>query len=251
MLNKQEVIDHLHTEITKGILEIAYGLGCTNTNDFLTHVKRGRQALTDIAGPVESDRTLDMLVDWALKVSVPESTFTDHKWDLSALDTKTKLASQLSLKQDFLIKTLENKLNYFGGHSKSMLKTAKVVEGTCTGVALFAPGFGVPVAARAVQAGWGKANGGSELSKLLKEIYYQRQMESRSQTLSTETQIALLHYREAMLTRNAALLICAEAVLAQLIGAVGIPQIVEEPVLLHGTFTAQPILSASNSATFQ
>lgn len=247
ILLQQKSLDEIHPVLVACILEIALGLGCSPTTESQRHVKKGMQNLTTIAGPEAAGQTLEMLVEWAKTVDVKESVFQQRRWDAEQLENKITLTEELAFNNDPLASDLQMRLHRYSDHSKSMRTTAKVVEGTFTGISMFGPGFGIPIAAKTANAGFGVANGGSEESKLLRQVYYQKQLELRRSALAKEAQSILLHYKEALETQNSPLLLCCEALIAQMVGAIGIQQIIEQPALAHGTFLGHPIEASCNS----
>ena len=242
---QQRRIDLAHAAILSAIMQMATGLGCIDSIESQAQVKKGWIALDHVVGGQEANATLSMLVGWKREIRVPERVYVQEAWDMSSLQTKANLAAQLALTNDFSMISLRDKLFSISDKSKPLRVTAKVVEGTVSLFTVLGPGPASPIVAQSLGAAWGLANGGSEESKLLKELYYEKQLQSRKDALKEEAQLALMNYREAIRTRNAPLLICSEAVLAQLIGAVGINQVLEAQAINHRTFVNRQVQTAS------
>lgn len=74
-----------------------------------------------------------------------------------------------------------------------------------------------------------------------------QQLESRRMTLTSETQMCLAAYEEAIRTKNIPLLICSEALLCQFVGAAGIPLVLEHPVINHGIYNSRTLAGLNRS----
>lgn len=236
--------DRLHAQICEAVLKLAAGLGGRGEEAG----RRNAAALADLerlVGSKEAAAVAEMVIEWTQKTKLPAGIWQQRPWDFVALKAKVGAAEDIATQHDFSVIGLRNKLHHFSDHGKTKRRSARLVEGTVSAVTMFGPGFGTPLAAHSVGAMWGVGNGGSEESKLLKELYYQKQIESRTRTLRAEAELALTAYQEALRTKNAALLVCSEAMVAQLVGATGVPKVLEHPVLNHGTFAEQSLANTT------
>ena len=69
------------------------------------------------------------------------------------------------------------------------------------------------------------ATGGPEQDKIMKELYLGERLDSRSNVLNSEIQLAMENYQIGKLTRNAVLMAAAEAVVQQMAGPEVVPDI--------------------------
>jgi hypothetical protein len=233
--------DQLHEQLCSVLLELAAGLG---SHEPVSGRKKNAEALTKLqklVGNEQAAKLAESIISWSQSIKVPAEVFRQRDLDFSTLRAKAEQVAEMAEHNDFTMIELKNKLHHFGDHTKTKRKTSKLVEGTVSAVTMFGPGFGTPIAAQSVGAMWGVSNGGSEESKLLKELYYGKQIESRARALRSEAELVLIAYQEAVREKNVPLLVCSEALLAQLVGAIGIPHILDKPVLNHGSFAQQTI----------
>lgn len=232
--------DRIHEKLTASILHLASGLGARAAEAGDKNAA-ALDALQKLVGDEDAARVAESVIGWTQSTKIPADVFRQRTWDFVTMRAKADQVAELAEHNDFTLIAVKNKLHAYGDHSRAKRRTSKLVEGTVSAVTLFGPGFGTPIAAHSIGAMWGIGNGGSEESKLLKEVYFAKQMESRKRALRSEAELILLAYQEAIRDKNTPLLICAEAMLAQMVGAVGIPQVLEKPVLNHGSFARQSI----------
>lgn len=86
--------------------------------------------------------------------------------------------------------------------------------------------------------------GGPEQYKMMKELYLGERLDSRSNVLNSEIQLAMENYQIGKLTRNAVLMAAAEAVIQQMAG----PEILPE---LFGTASPTSSSAVPASGTFK
>lgn len=245
---QQHRLDTVHAAVVNAMMQMATGLGCSNNTESQQQISTGLAGLEKLVGPGEAKDTLSMLVAWQREVKVPDAVYEQPVWDVSTLQRKSALAAQLALTNDFSMIALRDKLFSISDKSKGLRTTAKVVEGTVSLFTVFGPGPASPIIAQTAGAAWGVANGGSEESKLLKELYFEKQLQSRKDVIKEEAQLALMNYREAIRTKNAPLVLCSEAVLAQLVGAVGINQLLEAQAINHRSFVSRQMQATAADA---
>jgi hypothetical protein len=245
---RQQKIDKVHEEIIVAVLQIAAGFGEKNPAVAQQNIVGALGALEHLCGPRDAARMLELVSSFC-KSRIDEKRIAQAPITLAQLREQTALAGQLAMQQDFTMIGIKEKLNGYKDHTKAKQIGGKVVEGTVSVMTIFGPGIGVPIAAQAAGAAWGLANGGSEESKLLKELYYQKELDSRRRVLESEAQLAILSRDQAIHTHNTPLLICSESVLAQLVGAIGIQQLISHPALDHGIFVSQTIAGPGSKAS--
>jgi hypothetical protein len=237
--------DQLHSQLCAAILKLAAGVGAHGEDG----AAKNAEALTELdrlVGSKEAATVAEMVIEWTQKTRVGGDVFKQRTWDFVTLKSKIDEVERIAAHNDFSVIELQNKLHHISDHTKPKRHSARLVEGAVSAVTMFGPGFGTPIAAQSVGAMWGVVNGGSEESKLLKEVYYQKQLESRRRALRDEAEMALNAYQEAIRTKNTALLVCSEALVAQLVGAIGVPKVLEHPVLNHGTFAEQSMANTTD-----
>jgi len=234
--------DRLHRELCGSILQLACGLGSRQAAKSREHNTAALTRLEKLVGSADAAKVAESIISWGQSVGhIRDSVWKQTPLEFIEVQDEANRIAQMAEQHDFAIIGLKNKLHRFSDHTRAKRRGSKFVEGTVSAVTMFGPGFGTPIAAQTVGAMWGVTNGGSEESKLLKEIYYQRQLESRSAALRAEASMILLAYQDALRTKNIPLLVTAEALLAQLVGALGVAQVLDQPVINHGTFAGRTI----------
>lgn len=243
---KQLRADQLHEQLVVGIMELASGLG---SSDPRSGQRRMQSALSDLSllcGPENAAQAADMLACWSQDLNLSDGAFDQKVMSLSEAQSKAQMAAAIAFDHDLSMIAVKNKLHSYSNHSRVRQVGGKVVEGTVSAVTMLGPGLAIPVAAQVAGATWGMANGGSEETKLLKELYYQKQVDSRKRVLEVEAHTALLGLREAVQTRNQPLLILSESMLAQLVGASGMPQILPVCSIDHRLIVSRTIAMPPN-----
>ncbi|MCC7529429.1 MAG: hypothetical protein IT342_12970 [Candidatus Melainabacteria bacterium] len=107
--------------------------------------------------------------------------------------------------------------------------TSQVLQ-TGLGVAALTPSFIGP-GAKVALLSYVMATGGPESCKLLKELYLDKRFESRCKVISEEAHMAIDNYQIAVMTRNPVLLACSESLLGQMIGEMGVKEIMGTALL--------------------
>lgn len=246
---KQLRIDRLHSQIVAALLQLSSALGCREANQSQQQMQRAMTSLEQLVGSEEAARTVDMLVCWSRNGRLPESFWRQSPLDVLAFGDKIAEITELAMRNDLSMNEVRQHLHRIHDRSRGHCLSGKAVEGTVSAITMLGPGLGVPVAAQAVGAAWGVANGGSEESKLLQEVYYEKQLANRRQTLHAEAELALFARNEALRSRNDCLLLCSEAILAQLVGASGLQLIIDAPAYDHRLFVNRTIAGSAGVST--
>jgi hypothetical protein len=241
---RQSRIDALHAQIATDILQMGLGLGTFDEARGQAIVNKAFDDLRTLAGSAEACKTLQTVAKWRLHASVPNRVFAQPRWDVAEYKQRLEKAQSLAMQGDPEMAIVKSKLQKYENRSKAVQVTGKVVEGTVSAITVAGLGIGVALGAQAAGATWGMANGGSEEKKLLKELYYEKRLESRRKAVSEEAALALMHYQYALDNHNVPLLLCCESLLAQLVGTSGITQILDQPALVHNALISRQIDSS-------
>lgn len=92
------------------------------------------------------------------------------------------------------------------------------------------PGLAIPFGIEVARESMVQSNGGSEPKKLLRELYYDKRIESRYRTINEESQLAITDYQLAIIHHNPIMLACAESVLSQLVGSECITDVLDTSI---------------------
>lgn len=211
---RQKHMDAAHLQLTCAVMEIATGLGLSDDAKREQTIQSGMQEMIPLVGEDEANRCLKTMSAWAKQVKVPDDDFSKDSWDVLSVRQKSRQLLATSLENDDVVKTIETRLHKYNHHSNFMRATSKFVNTTLSLVA-FSPTMASP-AAQAAQFVFVACTGGPEEKKLLKEVYLDRCFESRFERLSQESTLAVNNYNNALLTRNAVLCACSQALITGL-----------------------------------
>lgn len=228
---QQKQLDEMHTKLFMSMSQIAQGVGITNNEQRREKIiAAGTAEMEKLVGKEETDKTLSLMTAWSKNASVPESTFSQDSWDVMETQGKSNQILTSALKDDSVVKAIEARLHKFNHRSNFARATSKIVN-TSLSVAMFSPTLIAP-AAQVAQLVFVALTGGPEEEKLLKEVYLDRCFESRFKRLNTEASLAVNNYNMAILTKNPALLLCSESMLAQMAGRTPAEQVLGQAMIL-------------------
>ena len=88
------------------------------------------------------------------------------------------------------------------------------------------------------------ATGGAEEDKMLRELYLDKRLDSRSQVIAEKSHLALENYQIAKLTKNPVLLAYCESVIKQMTGPDAVRSVLRKSVL-------EPSIAVKPSGTVQ
>jgi hypothetical protein len=179
---------------------------------------------------------------------VPEYVYSQEPWDVDTISKKLKETTKVAMDGDPVVTELMKRLQNYNHKSRTSKVTSKVVEAGVSIATWATPGFLIPLAFEAAGAAYVMATGGTEEHKLIKELYYDKRLESRWRTINEEAQLALSQYQAALASHNGALLACSESVLTQLVGSENIGQVLGKTFLCHKVIGKHPIETAANTA---
>ena len=226
----QKIFDDMHVKVVSNVMQLAMGTGAANS-DSAPILKRGWDSLVQLCGQEEAGKTLSMLDRWKLRLEKVSPENDGESWDVQTFQDKLEQASDFAMKYDSVSVEVRTKLLQYKNQSNFTRQSSKIVEGTVSAITLIG---GIPsVTAQLTGAGVGMARGGSEETKMLKSLYMAKSLESRQKLIDREVHLSLMNYMRAKELDNPVLLACSESCLAQLVGAVGITQILERCELPH------------------
>jgi hypothetical protein len=226
---RQKQIDEAHVKVVSSVMQVAMGLGMSDQSRGQQIVTRELRSLRDLVGELEADRTLLMLSAWSKQLAVPDSVFKQDVWDVSQRREKFTTVAKTALTSDPVVLEIQNRLHKYNHRSKFARASGHIVE-TTLGVMAQGPLL-IGTAGMVGLVSFVMATGGPEQTKIMKELYLDRRLESRSKVVSEETHLALENYQLAVLTRNPVLLACSEALIDQMAGPETISQVFGSSVL--------------------
>jgi hypothetical protein len=214
---KQKRADEAHIQITCAIMEVATALGLTDELKKKKAIDSAIEEITPLVGEKEANDNVQAMIAWSKQITVSEAAYARDPWDILSLKKKSAAMLAYSLRDDDVMKSIEDRLHKYNRHSNLSRATSKFINTTCSLVAL-SPTFASP-AAQAAQFVYVACTGGPEEKKLLQEVYLDRCFESRFNRLSEEIMLVNNSYNQALLTHNPALYCCTTSLMQDLTSA--------------------------------
>lgn len=213
---RQKYVDKIHSQVVSSLAQIAMGLGTADQTRRNTIIESGRKSLSDLVGEDEAISAVHNLTAWLNGLKVSDSVFNQRAWDTIERDSKLESVIRAALEKDPVVAEIRHRINRYANPGKVKSATSKVVDMTLNTSAWLAPGFAIPIAAEAALDGYMMATGGTEESKIEKELVYDKRIQSRLRVLNSEASLALDNYRFAQVTHNLPLLTFSEAVITDM-----------------------------------
>lgn len=249
---RQRYIDELHPKIVARVMQIAMGMGMADKARGAQTTASGVSSLKALVGEKEALKTVDMLKEWGKNLKIPSAVYSQPSWDVETYQGKLKTADKLAMTGDPVVTQINTRLKKMIKHNAISRTSRKSMELSMDIGTFVTPGFILPGIMQLAEAGYIMSTGGTEESKLTKELYFDKRLESRWRAINEESQLALTHYQLAIANHNPMLLACSESVLSQLVGGDNIPEVLGLSVLAHKPpTTSQPIQTASKRSTVQ
>lgn len=213
---KQRQIDEAHLKVTSSMMQIAMGLGMEDKTRGEEVTGKGMTSLKELVGEEQAQKTLAMLNSIGASIDLNDPAFRKQAWDIEEKQNKQRKILELALEDDMVVHQIKKHIHKYNHKSKLAMVSSQVVQ-VVLGSASLTPSFVGPAAKTALMA-YIMATGGPEQSKLLKQLYLDKRLESRWKVLNEEAHMALDNYQLALLTKNPMLLACSESLVGQMVG---------------------------------
>ncbi len=228
---RQRLADRYHPLVTAKVLQVAMGLGCADKDRADSAIKSGLDGLRRLVGDDAANGAFERLKSWSQDMIVPEKVFQQPSWDAQVWQEKTRTATKIAIESDPVMQEVMKRVYKYNHRSRLARWSAGTVESALSLMSWLSPGFLIPAAFEVMNGAFVMANGGPEDAKLLKELYFDKRIESRWRAVNEEAQIALGQYQAALYMRNPVLLVSAESVLSHLVGNEKIGSVLDAPVI--------------------
>lgn len=247
---RQRLVDDIHPQLVTKLLQLALAEGTADPVEREELVKNATNSLAGLVGPERAQLTAERLHDWK-KLEVPRGAYaTVAHWDVETFDTKVKQITKLAMDGDPQMARIVKALNKFD-HVNPAAKAVSKPISTGLAIAEFAaPGYFIPSIIYALDFAFVMSTGGPEENKLIKELYYDKRAESRYRAISSEAQMALAQYQNAANSQNPVLMVCCESVIAQLVGAENVQDVLGRTLLAHQT-VEKPMTASTDNQKLQ
>lgn len=227
---RQRREDYLHTKICAGMMQMAMGLGLKDQERRERAIASGLQELEKYVGEKEAQDTLAALNEWTKSVKMPTATFAQEPWDVIQMQQKSASIVEAALQNDSVISEIQKRLHKYNKMSTFRRATGKIVHAALE-VCMWSPTIVSP-AAQLSQLIFVELTGGPEEAKLLKEVYLDKRLDCRITRLTQEATSAINLYNFAIVSKNPALLACAESMMAEMGGMNAIQSVAGKSALI-------------------
>ena len=225
---QQEHRDATELAVLSSAMEMAAAVG-SKDEEQAAQLESSMAQLKELVGEEAANKALDNFKSWSSQVDDSHPVYDGKLWTISQRKNKQKSIMMACKDRDATIQDVVKKVHKYNGHSKLYLVTSRVVK-TSLGVASMSPTFVAP-ASQVALFFYTMATGGAEEDKMLRELYLDRRLASRSRVISEKSNMALEYYQIAKLSKNPALLAFCETVVKQMSGQEQVPEILGTSVL--------------------
>lgn len=213
---RQSHIDEKHLLIVTNVMHLAMGMGMSDRDQGNPICNEAIRSLNQLVGEEETTKTIQLLSTWLTNLEVSDSVYERPVWNILDKSTKFRRVLVRSLDEDPVVRQVVKQVHKYNQKSKFAMVSASIIE-TALGAASLTPMFIGPAAKIALLT-FIMSTGGPELSKVMKELYLDKRLESRFAVFSEETHLALESYQLGILTRNPLLLAMSESLINEMVG---------------------------------
>jgi len=208
-LMKEKVIDDLELQVVTSVLQLAATVGSPAPNK-LEQDKAIRQ-LEDLVGKEMAENTRATLLNHANDaVPVP----CNDIWNVTQLQHRLQTTTQAAALNDRIVGEISADLHRYSVHSKASFVSQKIVR-TSLSVVSLTPTIVGP-AAQLLLFGYVFLSGGSEETKVMRELYMDKRLETRASVLREEAHLVFDNFRMGVMTKNQVLTTVSQHLLAKL-----------------------------------
>jgi hypothetical protein len=242
---RQRLVDKLHGQVVTATMQLAEGIGMQDPASSAPVIASAKGALEALVGEEETQRTITGLTLWLNHAKVSDDVFQQTPW--STIDRNKKLEDivKTALVKDAVVKEVTQRVSRYAHPNPALNMAVKVLDTGLSGIAYFAPGLAIPLAAETLEASMKESTGGSEENKLERELLLDRRIQSRFKVLSHEAAMAVDNYRFALVTRNPQLLVFSQELITDMAGKEQLSKLVPTP----GSPIPLPDAQAAQTAT--
>lgn len=212
-LSIRKIEDDIETKLLTKILDLAGAVG----NRDQAAIDEATTDLKAFAGEDETKDLLNALNNIGEQDLVENSEFALRTAKSSEISKRVNLAVRSAALSDDVVEEIKADLHKYNKHRPGTMAFHRVARTTLSVIGC-TPNLIGP-ASQAVLFGYVMASGGSETSKVVKEIYMGKRLEVRAATLREEIHTLFNAYQSAVSNKNAVLAGAARELLSSKIGA--------------------------------
>lgn len=224
-LARQKQVDETHVKVVASVMQLAMGMGMADRAKGQIKIDQEYNTLRGLVGEEQANKTMNSLLQWSTQphVKAQEAAFNKDVWDIHEQRDKKLAIMTTALNSDPVVADVLGRIHKYSHKSKFARVSSRVVQTTLSTIAL-GPDF-VGAGGKIALSVFVGATGGPEQDKMMKELYLGERLDSRSNVLNSEIQLAMENYQIGKLTHNAVLMAAAEAIIQQMAGPEVLPEV--------------------------
>lgn len=207
--------DQVELDVISRTLDLSAAVGEDPCSDRQSDIDEAIAKLEALSGK-EAALGLFRSLDGCYSLPSHEMGTLSIKQKPSDLEKRVDLAVQIAALNDDIVEEIKADIHKYNSHGPAKMALHRIAQTTLCVISL-TPNLIGP-ASQAVLFGYVVLTGGSETSKVLKEVYMGKRLEVRADTLKKEMHLLFDSYRLGVSTNNQVLMICAEQLLARRVG---------------------------------
>ncbi len=237
---RQKQIDNTHLAVIEKMLCLAESTGASPSTYDQKKVDSAINELGELTSLDDAQKTLVMIKEFD-GCQVLEPTLCNEPKNFSVAEKKRKCKelSESFINNDPVVQEVTRRLHLYNQRGTVSTISGHVVE-TTLGLANLVPNVLAPASQGCLMV-YEMANGGPEESKLIKELYLERRLQSRYQCFAEEAHLLLDTYETALRTHNHSLAALCRAVMNDL---ADVPTIA---LILNGDPTSKVMLAGADT----
>lgn len=234
---RQQQIDQIEMRVMQNLMQIAMTMGMKDSQETAQQAAEARKELVKLAGQQAADRAIASLKVVCSKHPVDNQDVAS--WSIANTQSRIEKTIQAAALRDPIVEEIKADVHKYNQHTTVTNAAHRLVRVTLN-VASLTPNFVGP-ASQAVLFGYVMLSGGSEQSKIMKELYMGKRLQSRANLLNQEAELAIHQYQLGSATNNLALVACSELMVSHLVG----PDAAQK--VLHSTTTPSVRFASAGS----
>ncbi|MDX2105279.1 MAG: hypothetical protein SFY67_02655 [Candidatus Melainabacteria bacterium] len=220
----QQHKDEVELAVVSTAMDLAAALGgsFSDAKEDKEQATIAYENLKELVGEDLARKTVAEFRAWSRR-PLNVSALDGKVWSINQRQQKQKAIMQICKDTDPVIKDVVDAVHKYNGHGKLYLATARTIK-TSLGIASMSPTVVAPASQIALFF-YTMATGGDEEDKMLREIYLDKRLASRSTVISEKSHLALDRYQIAKLTKNPILMTYCENVVKHMTGSQAVSSI--------------------------
>ncbi len=211
---KQKLSDELRLQLTSNVMQLAMVLGNANEAEMVQQLAAAEEELVKLVGKEQTEKTVNYLKSLKEQENAQPRRSAAPSWSVAQLQKRIQTAAESAAAADPIVKEIEDDVHHFNRHSNKVLFAHRLVR-VCLSAASLSPSMIGP-AAQGLLFGFLAVSGGTEQDKLLKELYLDKRLVSRSRVLTEEAHLAFENYELGALSNNRLLMACTEQLVSKM-----------------------------------